>query len=97
MVVDLSSHWGGNFSEDHRHSVATTTFYSSSNGDRWLLYHNGETGNYLVRHEPNLSSGGPATEIARPDVPSRQRHQPTSGGVTPAASQEGAAEGWCEE
>jgi hypothetical protein len=43
--------------------VATTTFYSSSNGDRWLLSHDDKTGSYLVRHEPNLSSGGQATEM----------------------------------
>jgi hypothetical protein len=47
-------------------SVATTTFYSSSNGDRWLLSHDDETGSYLVRHEPNLNSGGQATEMPIP-------------------------------
>jgi hypothetical protein len=46
--------------------VATTTFYSSSNGDRWLLSHDDETGSYLVRHEPNLRSGGQATEMPVP-------------------------------
>ena len=45
--------------------VATTTFYRSSNGDRWLLSDD-ETGSYLVRHEPNLSSGGQATEMPVP-------------------------------
>ena len=47
-------------------SVAITTFYSSSNGDRWLLSHDDETGSYLVRHEPNLSSGGQATDVPVP-------------------------------
>jgi hypothetical protein len=47
-------------------SVVTTTFYSSSNGDRWLLSHDDETGSYLVRHEPNLSSGGQPTEMPVP-------------------------------
>jgi hypothetical protein len=46
--------------------VASTTFYRSSNGDRWLLSHDDETGNYVVRHEPNLSSGGQATEMPVP-------------------------------
>jgi hypothetical protein len=32
--------------------VTTAIFYSSSNGDRWLLSHNDETGSYLVHHEP---------------------------------------------
>jgi hypothetical protein len=68
-------------------SVATTTFYSSSNGDRWLLSHDDETGSYLVRHEPN-QVGRPGERNAGPDVPSRQRHQPSGGGVTHDAPQE---------
>jgi hypothetical protein len=36
--------------------------YISSNGDCWRLIHDGDTGRYVVRHEPNLSSGGKATE-----------------------------------
>jgi hypothetical protein len=36
------------------------------NGDRWLLSHDDETGSYLVRHEPNLSSGGQAKEMPVP-------------------------------
>ena len=43
-----------------------TTIYSSSNGDRWLLLHDTETGTYLVRHEPNISSGGQPTEMPVP-------------------------------
>ena len=46
--------------------VATTTFYSSSNGDRWELSHDDETRSYFVRHQPNLSSGGQATEMPIP-------------------------------
>ena len=45
--------------------ITMTTFYTSSNGDRWLMLHDGETGRYTVRHEPNLSSGGQATEVDR--------------------------------
>jgi hypothetical protein len=39
-----------------------TDIYRSSNGDRWLLIHDDATGKYTVRHEPNLASGGQATE-----------------------------------
>jgi len=37
-------------------------FYRSSNGDRWQLVRDTDTGQCLVRHEPNLSSGGQVTE-----------------------------------
>jgi hypothetical protein len=43
-----------------------TTFYSSSNGDRWLLLRDDETGSYIVRHEPDLSSGGHMGEMPVP-------------------------------
>jgi hypothetical protein len=41
-------------------------FYESSNGDRWLVVRDGESGDIFVRHEPNAASGGrPAdTEFA---------------------------------
>ena len=38
-------------------TIATTTFYSSSNGDHWLLSHDDETGSTLSATNP-LSSGG---------------------------------------
>lgn len=46
--------------------TVTNTFYSSSNGDRWLLLHDTELGTYLVQHEPNVSSGGDPTEMPVP-------------------------------
>ena len=46
--------------------IATTTFYNSSNGDRWVLCYDDVTESYLVRHEPSLSSGGQATEMPVP-------------------------------
>jgi hypothetical protein len=49
-------------------SSTRSFLYSSSNGDRWLLLHNIETGNYIVRHEPNLSSGGQAADMPRQPV-----------------------------
>lgn len=42
---------------------AVREFYHSSNGDRWLLVRNLETGRVSVRHEPNLPSGGKALEL----------------------------------
>jgi hypothetical protein len=36
-------------------------FYRSSNGDRWRLIRD-SAGKGVVRHEPNLSSGGQVTE-----------------------------------
>jgi len=43
-------------------AIRTDEFYRSSNGDRWLLIRDSETGSDLVRHEPNLASGGRVTE-----------------------------------
>ena len=43
-------------------TTSIETFYSSSNGDRWRLVKNAETGHFTVRHEPALSSGGMASE-----------------------------------
>ena len=43
-------------------TTLTNDFYRSSNGDRWQLIRDTETGRRIVRHEPNLASGGRATE-----------------------------------
>jgi hypothetical protein len=43
--------------------IETRTLYQSSNGDRWQLARDGETGRVFVQHEANLSSGGRITEI----------------------------------
>jgi hypothetical protein len=56
--------------------VIVTTFYSSSNGDRWLVLNDGETGRYTVRHEPNMASGGQATEVDGPEFLSRNGATP---------------------
>jgi hypothetical protein len=37
-------------------------FYRSSNGDRWQLLRDTTSGREVVRHEPNLTSGGKVTE-----------------------------------
>jgi hypothetical protein len=36
--------------------------YASENGDRWSLARDGGTGRVFVRHRPNLSSGGQASD-----------------------------------
>jgi hypothetical protein len=46
-----------------RMAVNTHDFYRSSNGDRWQLLRDSETGRQIVRHEPNLASGGQVAEI----------------------------------
>jgi NAD(P)-dependent dehydrogenase (short-subunit alcohol dehydrogenase family) len=53
----------------------TRLIYSSSNGDRWLLVGD-ESRLPLVRHEPNRSSGGEATEIELADFMSRDGNSP---------------------
>ena len=42
-------------------AISTQDFYRSSNGDRWQLIRDIASGRSLVRHEPNLSSGGRTT------------------------------------
>jgi hypothetical protein len=73
--------------------VATTTFYSSSNGDRWLLAHDDETGSYLVRHEPNLSSGGQATETPVPTFLAGSGTSPQAEALRTLLHKSGVADG----
>jgi molybdopterin-binding protein len=39
-------------------SIAVRKLYESANGDRWYLMREHHSGRVLVRHEPNLASGG---------------------------------------
>ena len=39
-------------------TITTKDSYRSSNGDRWQLIRDIDSGRSIVRHEPNLSSGG---------------------------------------
>ncbi len=41
---------------------AAEEIYRSSNGDRWTLIRDTNTGRLLVRHEANPSSGGQVTD-----------------------------------
>ena len=48
-------------------SIRTEDVYRSSNGDRWQLLIDPSTQQTLVRHVPNASSGGAATEMPADD------------------------------
>jgi hypothetical protein len=43
-------------------TLSVQDFYRSSNGDRWQLICDTATGRSVIRHEPNLASGGRITE-----------------------------------
>jgi hypothetical protein len=43
-------------------AITKEDFYRSSNGDRWRLVRDTDSGKSFVRHEPNLSSGGRITD-----------------------------------
>lgn len=53
-------------------AAASREIYASSNGDRWLLAKD-EGGSAAVRHVPNPSSGGKASEIELGAFLSRDR------------------------
>ncbi|RUV24528.1 MULTISPECIES: hypothetical protein [unclassified Mesorhizobium] len=44
-------------------SNPSRAFYTSSNGDRWLVVKVGERDEIFVRHEPNRASGGQPSEV----------------------------------
>jgi hypothetical protein len=44
-------------------NIKTEEVYRSSNGDRWQLLQDTSTQQTVVRHLPNASSGGTATEM----------------------------------
>ena len=52
------------------------SIYTSSNGDRWVLINDPESGRSLVRHEPNRSSGGKAVDIDVDDFLLRDGESP---------------------
>ena len=43
-------------------TVLVDDFHRSSNGDRWQLLRDTASGRRVVRHQPNLASGGQVTE-----------------------------------
>jgi hypothetical protein len=56
--------------------VQARELYASANGDRWLLARDPGTGRVFVRHEPNLASGGRATELRIADFLARDAGGP---------------------
>jgi hypothetical protein len=54
----------------------TTLLYSSSNGDRWFLVQDSDSGRKIVRHEPNRSSGGLPTDTDVEEFLSRDGQGP---------------------
>lgn len=43
--------------------IEARTLYQSSNGDRWRLARDVESGRVFIQHEANLAAGGRITEI----------------------------------
>ena len=50
--------------------------YSSSNGDRWLLARNPDSGMVFVLHEANAASGGFGSHMELGAFLTRDRHSP---------------------
>jgi len=57
-------------------TVRADEFHRSSNGDRWLLIRDLQSGRSVVRHEPNLASGGRVTETDIPEFLDRTGSSP---------------------
>ncbi|WP_428532673.1 hypothetical protein [Rhodopila sp.] len=72
--------------------ITNTTFYSSSNGDRWQMLHDDETGVYRVRHAPNAASGGGMTEVALPEFLSQSGATPQGEALRTLLEQRGAVD-----
>jgi hypothetical protein len=50
--------------------------YASSNGDRWLLVHDPDSSQLVVRHEPNPSSGGRTSSVSVAEFVARDGQGP---------------------
>ena len=74
-----------------RMTVQIDDFYRSSNGDRWRLVLDTETGHRTVRHEPNRSSGGRVTEIPMEDWLDRTGASPENAALRSLLEQSGDA------
>ena len=51
-------------------------FYSSENGDQWLLIGGVENPSRTVRHQPNASSGGQSRDVDLNDFLFREHNTP---------------------
>jgi hypothetical protein len=70
-------------------AVTTSDFYRSSNGDRWQLINDDATGRYIVRHEPNLASGGQVTETSIDEFLARSGSSPQHDALVAVLTQQG--------
>ena len=57
-------------------SLDARELHRSPNGDRWSLVRDPGSGRVSVRHEPNLASGGRASDIEVGDFLARGGHGP---------------------
>jgi hypothetical protein len=73
-------------------ATSTATFYKSSNGDRWELVTDAETGHHFVRHEPNLSSGGQVSEATVPEFLSRSGTSPQAAALQALLDKKGESD-----
>lgn len=60
-------------------SVEARKLYDSANGDRWYLMREPRSGRVLVRHEPNLASGGDTAVFEVGEFLMQQGHGPQHG------------------
>jgi hypothetical protein len=74
-------------------AVTTKDFYRSSNGDRWRLVHDSASGRSLVRHEPNLSSGGRTTDTDVEEFLSRTGSSPENLALRALLDKQGGMDG----
>ena len=72
-------------------TIQIDDFYRSSNGDRWRLVRDTETGQRTVRHEPNLSSGGRVTETPVEDWLDRTGTSPENAALRSLLERSGTA------
>ena len=75
-------------------------FATSSNGDRWFLGRDAETGSAFVLHKANRPSGGKVTELpieaflsGNPDAPERRALVQLIGSLAASAGQDFEGEG----
>lgn len=58
-------------------AAQTVLIYSSPNGDKWFLCHDGEASSHaFVKHKANASSGGHETDFEIDDFLNRGPHNP---------------------
>jgi hypothetical protein len=71
-------------------TILIADFYRSSNGDRWQLIRDTASGRRVVRHEPNLASGGQVTETAVAEFLDRTGTSPQNAALRALLEKQGA-------